>query len=276
MRKLHHLLPIAVLLALGGCDETPAPPPPPPAPLPMARLAAGDPAERANLAYTHRLELQMPKAEVAPRFERARSLCDSDAGLHCVLQTAQLSRPTRNGVLPTATLSVRLPHELVDKYKDQVLAALPGDAGPALVASQSTQMEDLTRSVEDVAQRRRELTDYRDRLLDLAKRADAKVDDLIKVASETAAVETRLAQNIAEQQKLAERTQTELLTISMASLPDVASAVSPIGQVWAQAGTILGANLAAMLRVLIGALPWLPVAGVALGLLRLCVRVMRR
>ena len=50
----------------------------------------------------------------------------------------------------------------------------------------------------------------------------------------------------------------------------------PVGQVWRNAGLLLGQNAAAALRFAIGAVPWLVVAAVAAGLLALLRGAFRR
>lgn len=262
-----------VVLALAGCDDktaTTAGSAAAPAPMAMARAAD---AAKAKLAYSHRISLQMPGASVKPRFERARDLCANDAAMRCVLQNASINL-TEDGAI--GHLSVRLPHEAVEPFEKQVIAPLNGQTDPAFVAAVNTQVEDLSKPVADNAQRRNELTDYRSRLVELAQRADAKVDDLIKVAHELSSVDTQLAGLTGDEERLSARIDTELLDINFQPSPSAIDALGPVRTTWRNAGAILGRNVAAALQFSIGALPWLPVVLITYLLLWIGVRRLRR
>jgi chromosome segregation ATPase len=111
------------------------------------------------------------------------------------------------------------------------------------------------------------LTDYRDRLTELAKRADAKVEDLIKVEQELSNTQSQIEQITAQQSHLNQQVATELLTINLSADAATDGISGPVAQVWHNGRTVLGQNAAAALRVAIGALPWLAIGAVALALL---------
>jgi hypothetical protein len=136
-----------------------------------------------KLAYTHNLAIEMADDMVAPRFDRGRAACLEDRSLNCSLLVASITVGNPNaGVRPSARLSLRLPHDSVVKFEALLLEPLPGEAaGEPSLRRSSTNVEDLTLEIADVDRRLAQAIDYRDRLTVLSTRADAKVDDLIKV-----------------------------------------------------------------------------------------------
>jgi hypothetical protein len=242
--------------------------------------AAANPARKtaeqaaAKLAYSHQLDLEMPPDMVGPRFERARDACLNNPAFGCLLLSADLR--SGNGY-PRAGLTVRLPHGQVEAFEASVLAPLPGEtAGQTAILSRSTSAEDLTQALADTDRRLSELTQYRDRLMELAKRSDAKVEDLIKVESELAATQSQIEAMVAQQKHLNEQVATEKLTVDLTARQSIAAAENPIVRVWHDSAGILSENIADALRAIIATLPWLVPLVLLIQILRLLWRFMRR
>ena len=89
-------------------------------------------------------------------------------------------------------------------------------------------------------------------------------------------VDIQLAGQIAEQNRLSTRVDTELLDITFQPSPSAVDALGPVRTTWRNAGAILGRNVATALQFGIGALPWLPVALLGYLLLLLGIRRLRR
>jgi Domain of unknown function (DUF4349) len=228
----------------------------------------------AKLAYSHQLDLEMPPAMVGPRFGRARDACVNNPAYGCLLLSADLR--SGNGY-PRAGLTVRLPHGQVEAFEQSVLAPLPGEtAGETAILSRSTSAEDLTQALQDTERRLSELTQYRDRLMELAKRSDAKVEDLIKVESELASTQSQIEAIIAQQKHLNDEVATEKLTIDLTARQSIAAAENPIVRVWHDSAGILSENVADALRAIIATLPWLVPLVLLIQILRLLWRFMRR
>ena len=274
----------SLVLGLAACGPAPqqevsdngVPPPAPPAYVGdgIANPASKTPEQAAaKLAYSHQLDLEMPPAMVGPRFERARDACLNNPAYGCLLLSADLR--SGNGY-PRAGLTVRLPHGQVEAFEQSVLAPLPGEtAGDTSVQSRSTSAEDLTQALLDVDNRLSELTQYRDRLMELAKRSDAKVEDLIKVESELAATQSQIEAMVAQQKHLNEQVATEKLTIDLTARQSIGSAENPIVRVWHDSARILSENIADALRAIIATLPWLVPLVLLIQILRLLWRFMR-
>ena len=281
---------IAVMLALSGCGQRRsndsaaidafAPPPAAAA----AQMMAGKRAEPEGpkLAYSHDLSIETKADTVKQRFEQVRDACVSGAIAGCVLLNASIEETEsrfNQARHPVATLSVRLTHEAVGPFEQAVLKPLPGEeASDVAVVSRSTSAEDLTAAIMDGDWRLAQLTDYRDRLTQLAKRADAKVDDLIKVESELSTTQSQIEELTAQQKRLGERVATELETVRITGKVAVGRG-SEIAEVWHRSAKILDGAVADSLQFVITAVPWIVtfmVVMILLPIVRILVRVLWR
>ncbi len=274
---------LALLLVLGGCDQTPSrttggvEPAPPPGQPALADSSASE-KNSVKLAYSHDVALEMPSSSIAPRFMRARDLCISNAQIGCIVLNASLNMgDSAANILPGASLTVRLPHNSVAPFEQSLLVPLPDEKpGDAILRSQVTTADDLTRAIADLEQRQAQLTDYRDRLRALTSRADAKVEDLIKIESELSTVQSELESIAAQKKRLDERVATESVAVDFRSRASLGGFVGPVSLAWRQAGEVLGESAGNAIRFSIFVLPWLPVGAIGLILLRLIVRRWRR
>ena len=277
-----NLVCFALLLAVAGCDQSTPPTNSSTSAGTMARSMAAPAAMKVadgpKLAYHHWLEYEMPGPSVALRYERARDRCLADPAQGCILTNAQIDAgDARNGRGPHASLTVRLPHAAVADYEQALAEPVAGEAaGAVTLQSLNTTADDLTAAIQDTDRRLAQLTDYRDRLTELAKRADAKVEDLIKVEQELSNTQAQIEQITAQQTHLNQQVATELLTINLTADTASDGISGPVGQVWQNARAVLGQNSANALRFAIGAVPWLVIGAVALALLAAVRAVFRR
>jgi hypothetical protein len=277
---------VALVLTLAGCDQSPTNSNSGAGSATGRMMAAAAPAAMKvpdalngpKLAYHHWLEFEMSAASVAPRYARARDECLAEPAGGCVLVNASIDAgDARNGRAPHASLTLRVPHQEVAQVEAAMLQPVAGEApGSAVLRARNTSADDLTAAIQDVDRRLAQLTDYRDRLTALGKRTDAKVEDLIKVEQELSSTQSEIEAITAQQKHLNEQVETELLTLNLSAEPAVESMTGPIGQVWRNAGLVLGQNTAAALRFAIGAVPWLVVALVVLTLAALVRPIFRR
>ncbi len=231
----------------------------------MADLAAPAPpaitVAAQQFSYSHDWSLIMMRAAIAPRFERARERCLKDPALHCKLDSANLS----NGDdLVSATLNVELPHDKLDAFERALLAGVPGEAaGDAVMVSRAIQAQSVETEASDTGRKVAQLTAYRDRLADVAKRPDLSVDDIIKVEAERARVQDDLDEAASSLRDLNGRIVRESVTIT---LSERIEPVGPFTQFARNAGDTLAESTGAALLFAIGALPWLPLAGIGIVL----------
>ncbi|HYM17500.1 MAG TPA: DUF4349 domain-containing protein [Micropepsaceae bacterium] len=218
-----------------------------------------------KLAYTHTFSIEMADDKIAPRFQRAQTSCLEDQSLNCNLLEATITVGDANaGVRPRANLSVRLPHESVARFKTELLAPLPGEgSGEPRLRRSSTTAEDLTFQIVDVNRRLNQSNDFRDRLTTLARRGDAKVDDLIKVADKISEVQSKIEELTVENRTLNTRVDTELLNIDLNPYAGLTNLSSPLGLAWRNSARELGRSAADAFTFVVVSLPWLPL--IALG-----------
>ena len=282
--RLSIALSALLLLVVAGCDQSPTQTASGPGTAARSMVAApaamkvADAPNGPKLAYHHWLEFEMPASSVAPRYERARDKCLADPAQGCILTSASIDAgDARAGRGPHASLTVRLPHAAVAEYEQALQQPVAGEAAGAVeLRARNTTADDLTAALQDTDRRLAQLTDYRDRLTELAKRPDAKVEDLIKVQQELSNTQSEIEQITAQQKHLTQQVATELLTINLSADAATDGISGPIGQVWHNARTLLGQNAAAALRFAIGAVPWLAIAAVALALLAIVRALFRR
>jgi Domain of unknown function (DUF4349) len=228
--------------------------------------------------YDHNLTVSMASEFIKARFERARDRCQNDPALKCKITSASfrlLGGP--DAPLPVANLSVALPHDGVTVFEESLLAALPDeDAGDVRVTSRNTSAQNVTNQVKDIDARLNQLTDYRSRMMQLAKRGGAKTEDLIKIEGEISRTQSEIEQIEGQRRDLAERIAKENLSISFEPQSTTADALQPIADVWQSSLRLLGSSAATVLALTIGILPWLPVLALVYFLIRWLWRRARR
>jgi hypothetical protein len=232
-----------------------------------------------KLAYSHQWGIVMPAASVKPRYDRVREHCLEDTTLHCTILSASINlHADESDALPTAMLSVRLPHAAIAPFEQALLALLPSEAaGDASIESRWTTAEDLSSRITDVERRLKQLTDYRERLTALLQRQDAKVEDLVKVEGELSQTQNQIETLAAQQRNLDERVETEVLTVNfLARSPYENDGFGPVAAAWHKSASLIGMSAGNALRYSIMAVPWLPVAFVGALLLLMIVKLFRR
>ena len=213
-----------------------------------------------KLAYSHSMSLEMAAANIEPRYDRARTSCLNDATMGCVLVHASIERgDPQSGTSPSATMTVRLPHDKIAAFEQQLLSPLPGEAkGQPILRQSTTDAEDLTYAIADGERRLQQAEDYRDRLTELAKSSQAKVQDLIQIEEKLSEVQSQIEQLTADQRQLNQRVDTEVLSIELDAVASIAQVQSPLAEAWRNAGRVLGESAANAFTFTVSALPWLP------------------
>lgn len=231
----------------------------------MAPAEAAAPAPQQTFSFSHYLSITMNASSVAPRFQRTRDLCLNDASQGCELLSSNLEAGDEAaGTSPNGQLVLMLPHDKVKAFEDQTIAPLPGESADSVrVPARSTAAENVTSQVVDIDRRLAQLTDYRDRLTALSKRADVRVAELIQLADALSKVQAEIEQVAGEQRDANNRAAKERLTINLSEREGSAT-FRPIALVMSSALAILAESAAAALRFLILSLPWLPIVAAAI------------
>jgi hypothetical protein len=161
--------------------------------------------------------------------------------------------------LPVAHLTVALPHDSVGPFEQALTEPLPNEnKDDVLVKARTTTAQNVTSQVKDLDARLAQLKNYRDRMMELSKRG-GKTEDLIKVESEISQTQASIEQIEAQQRDLAERIAKENLSISFEAQSTVSDAMQPVRDVWQNSLRVMAASGAAVLALIVGIIPWIPV-----------------
>lgn len=237
-----------------------------------------EPSSGESYVYDHNLTISMASAHIKARFERARDKCQNDPALKCKIMSASfrlVGEP--DAPLPIANLSVALPHESVAVYEESLLALLPDESkDDVLVKSRNTTAQNVTNQVKDIESRLAQLTNYRDRMMELSKRGGAKTDDLIKIEGEISRTQAEIEAIEGQKRDLAERIAKENLAIAFEPLSTASDALQPVRDVWQNSLRLLADSAAGALALVVGFVPWIPVFLLGFFGLRWAWRRMRR
>ena len=172
--------------------------------------------------------------------------------------------------MPSASIRMRLAPGGVDSLID-----LAGKEGK--ITARSTQAEDLAQPVADTERQLALLSVHRDRLLEIMKSRDLKIDQLITVSRELAGVQSQLDSLSSAHANLIRRIDTDLLTIDLSPpLAAFESESTVVGDALRQFGRDFRVALAMVIGFVAGLVPWLFVILPGLVLLRLFWRWLGR
>lgn len=234
-----------------------------------AELAgAGHQARRSGtLAYEHSVSIELSKELLPARLREIEAACAADQQYGCTVLEVSLSS---NDDLPSGSICMRLARGGVDGT-----IALASKDGK--VTARSTHAEDLAQPVADTERQLALLTVHRDRLAELMKSKELKVEQLITVSKELATVQTQIESLTTQRANLRRRIDTDLLTINF-SLPlqTYQSEQSPVRDALRSFGSDFRQAVGAVITVLANVLPWLVVLIPSLVLLRLLWRWISR
>ena len=214
-----------------------------------------------SYVYDHNLTVSMASDFIRARFERARDKCQNDPALKCKVMSASfrlVGEP--DAPLPVANLSVALPHESVAPFEQALMELLPNESkDDVLIKARVTSAQNVTNQVKDIESRLSQLTNYRDRMMELSKRGGAKTDDLIKIEGEISRTQAEIEGIEGQRRDLAERIAKENVSIAFEAQSTASDALQPVRDVWQNSLRVLGGSAAAVLALFVGILPWIPV-----------------
>jgi hypothetical protein len=226
----------------------------------LDKAGARKPQSGESYVYDHNMTISMASDFIRLRFERARNKCLNDTALNCKVMSASfqlLGAP--DAPLPVANLSVALPHDSVEAFERSLTEPLPNEnADDVVVKARSTSAQNVTNQVQDLGARLAQLKNYRDRMMELSKRG-GKTEDLIKVESEISQTQASIEQIEAQQRDLAERIAKENLSISFEAQSTASDAMQPVRDVWQNSLRVMATSGAAVLALIVGIIPWIPV-----------------
>jgi hypothetical protein len=257
------------LIALGGCEKKEAAAIGPDAAQSASVMGlaerGGSPASgpqqlRDTLAYEHEVSVELDREAVPARLHEIEAACHAGAASRCAILESSLRW---SADLPSASIRMRLAPGGVDSLID--LASKSGK-----ITARSSHAEDLAQPVADTERQLALLSVHRDRLTEIMKSRELKIDQLITVSKELASVQSQIDTLNGEHANLERRIDTDLLTIGLS--PPVSAfgdASTPVRDALRQFGRDFREALAMVIGFVAGLVPWLFVILPGLVLLRM-------
>ncbi len=256
------LLVFSVTAGLGACSkasesaaEAPASPP----------VAGQDNRGGSQLAYEHDVTIWSDGKAIATRLGKVRQACMSERFGACSV----LGEEQSAGESPSGTLKLRaLPAAI------EPLVALAAEG--AEIGERRTTAEDLADAVRDNGLRKLRLESQHEKLAEIMARKDIKVEDLIALSQQQAAIEAELQgveQDSAQQQR---RIRTNLLTLHFDAPGVTTENRSATRDALGGLGSIWDSSLGVLITVVGALLPFLIFAGLVFAAIRWVLRRRRK
>ncbi|HJY41789.1 MAG TPA: DUF4349 domain-containing protein [Steroidobacteraceae bacterium] len=229
--------------------------------------SSGGSQQPDTLAYEHTVTVDLGKDAVSGRLRDIEAACRADVASRCAILESSLRW---SAGLPSASIRMRLARGGVDSLID--LASRDGK-----ITARSTQAEDLAQPVADTERQLALLSVHRDRLTEIMKSRDLKIDQLITVSRELAGVQSQIDSLGSAHANLIRRIDTDLLTIDLSPpQADFESESTPVKDAVRQFGREFREALATVIAFVAWLVPWLFVILPGLVLLRMFWRWVSR
>ena len=200
------LVSVVTLGLLIGCQKKPETLAYAEAPMVAVAPAVGQVQQRRDtLAYEHSVSIELDRELIPKRLHEIESACAASKPVECTVLEASLR--SHEDVFE-GTLRMRIAPEGVDTTIENAHQG-------GKLTSRSTRAEDLAQPIADTQRKLALMTTHRDRLAEIMKNKDLKVEQLITVSKELATVQTDIDALSTEQAQLRRRVDTDLLTINL-------------------------------------------------------------
>jgi hypothetical protein len=174
-------------------------------------MAAAAPAvvqvaqRRDTLAYEHSVSIELDQKALPTRLREIESSCAASQPVECTV--LEVSLHGQEDVF-SGLIRMRIAPQGVDPT---IEAASQGGK----LTSRSTRAEDLAQPMADTERKLALMTTHRDRLAEIMKSKELKMEQLITVSKELATVQTDIDALSTTQAQLRRRVDTDLLTINL-------------------------------------------------------------
>ncbi len=247
-----------------GGEAAPAPPPPPTV---QTEPAAGPPSQSTSpapvlyLAYTYGVGLELPSNRLASVMDAHIHACQAAGPRLCQLIGSNKSGDPDSYMEGYVTL--RGEPAWLRTFMGGLSAQ--ADAVGGRVISQTTNTEDLTRSIVDTEARLRAQTALRDRLQQLLRSRPGRLSDLLEVERELARVQGEIDAVQSSLAVMRTRVAMSELTLNYRSAPRPVGSdtLEPLRQAFANFLGIVVSGFAAIIVIIAGLIP-IAVIGVPL------------
>ncbi|MBL8543274.1 MAG: DUF4349 domain-containing protein [Hyphomonadaceae bacterium] len=253
-----------------GGEAAPAAPPPPittPAPqdAPSAPSQPSGPAPALYLAYSYGVGFELPSNRLASVMDAHSQACQAAGPRLC-----QLVGSNKNGDPDSymeGFVSLRAEPGWLRTFMSGLSAQ--ADAAGGRIISQTTNTEDLTRSIVDTEARLRAQTALRDRLQELLRSRPGRLSDLLEVERELARVQGEIDAVQSNLAVMRTRVSMSELTLNYRSAPRPVGSdtLEPLRQAFANFLGIIVSGFAAIIVIIAGLIPIAVVAAPLIWLL---------
>jgi hypothetical protein len=226
----------------------------------MAAAAIGQASQRNDtLAYEHTVSIELGRKVLPARLREIESACAAGQPVECTVLEVSLDS---HQDVSSGIIRMRIAPAGVNST---IEAASQGGK----LTMRSTRAEDLAQPIADTQRKLSLMTTHRDRLAEIMKSKDLKIEQLITVSKELATVQTEIDSLGTQQAQLRRRVDTDLLTINL-SPPRAAyfSQQTPIRDALRVFGSNFREAVANVISFIAVVVPWLVIVLPGLFLLR--------
>jgi hypothetical protein len=217
-------------------------------------------ARENTLAYEHTISIELSKELVSARLRELEAACVADRASDCTMLQMEMRA---SDDVPSGFIRMRLARRGVEPIIE--LAGKDGE-----IQARSTQAEDLAQPIADTERQLALLTLHRDRMTELMKSKDIKIDQLIALSKELATVQTQIDSYGTERANLRRRVATELLTVNLQPPGrDYAVQETPVMDSLRLFGSMFREAIGQVITFVAFVVPWLVIIIPGLILLRL-------
>jgi hypothetical protein len=226
----------------------------------MAAAAVGQASRRKDtLAYEHTVSIELDRKVLPARLRQIESACAEGKPVECTV--LQVSLDSQQDV-PSGMIQMRIVPEGVNPTIDA--ASRDGK-----LTMRTTRAEDLAQPISDTQRKLALMTTHRDRLAEIMKSKDLKIEQLITVSKELSTVQHDIDALSTEHAQLRRRVDTELLTINLAPPRAVYySQQTPVRDALRVFGSNFREALGNVISFIAIVMPWLVIVLPGLFLLR--------
>ena len=211
------------------------------------RSQAGAPVagrDTSFLAYTHRVNVEVPRSDLETAYNKITELCQLDNEHGCTLLRASLS--TQSYV--NANIQMRIKPEGVDNIKTQ-------SESLGEVVFSETSVEDLQSQIVDNEKRLLMLKQYEQRLAALEKDASADIASLIQIANQMSETQSNIEFAQGQKARLSQRVNMDIVEIRFVST-EYTSFWTPIGNAFGSFGENLSSGFSSVVTAIAFVIPW--------------------
>ena len=205
VRTLAAIVTLSLLIGCSKKEQTLAYPAAKPVMAAVAPAIGQVQQRRDTLAYEHSVSIELDGQLLPKRLREIESACAASKPVECTV--LEVSLRSHEDVF-SGLIRMRIAPQGVD-------SAIEAASQGGKLTSRSTEAEDLAQPIADTQRRLALMTTHRDRLTEIMKSKDLKVEQLITVSKELATVQTDIDALGTEQAQLRRRVDTDLLTINL-------------------------------------------------------------